>query len=565
MSGSLSIESLKKPAVLIPLGLFLLSFLLRLIGIGWGMPNELRNQSLHPDETVNYGVSQQIDLAHLQLTPGFYNYGTAYFIAENVADKVAKGYGGDSKDPWQSIAKGIMAGRIISALAGAGCVVVVWLILRRITTLFGALFGVGVVLIAPGFLVHSRFATVDVFAVFWLAMSCLFALRIMGAMPGSIAEEDNRQPRDMRDAILAGVFAGISTGSKYTGILVLVVLWIALGMTRRKGWWQSALAGLGSCLAAFFLTTPGMLLDSERFWRDFQYELGHTASGHGLIFVGTSSGFIYHFWNLTVGLGALLTLAGAATLGFASFRKHAWAIALLAFGILYYVAIGRAEVKFLRYTFPLLIPIAVGFGYGMGAAHRKSGWGRLAVAGGIFAIGGVDFGGLVGAVQYSQFMSAPDPRDQAAVYLKEQAKDGSVGLVKDPWYWSVSLIPDAGMNRGQLDAIFQEVAASKHPQVVRYIPSDGSPKMDWDVRLITEAKPNFIAMTSFETSDEDRLSGLAERDPTFLPQVQPYREFVEKLDSDYSLVRVYGVNGPVIHDMMYIRPMVWIWKRKDLP
>src|ERR1700690_1378747 len=103
--GSSIIGSLKKPAILIPLGLFLAALLLRLVGIGWGLPNDLHNQTYHPDELVNFGVSQQLDIAHGNLTPRFYNYGTAYFIAENIADKVVDAYGGapnaqDAKGLW---------------------------------------------------------------------------------------------------------------------------------------------------------------------------------------------------------------------------------------------------------------------------------------------------------------------------------------------------------------------------------------------------------------------------------------------------------------------------------
>ncbi|HTQ11684.1 MAG TPA: phospholipid carrier-dependent glycosyltransferase, partial [Fimbriimonadaceae bacterium] len=185
------------------------------------MPNPLHNQTYHPDELVNYGVVQALN--RQPLTPGFYNYGTAYFYAVNFADKVVDGYGGGGPNPqepatfWAKVGRDILVGRVLNALAGAGTVVVVWLILRRITTRFGGLFGAGLMLVAPGFLVQSRFETVDVFGAFWLALSALFALRISGAAARSLAEADGRAPRDMRDAVLAGLFAGIATGTKYSG------------------------------------------------------------------------------------------------------------------------------------------------------------------------------------------------------------------------------------------------------------------------------------------------------------------------------------------------------------
>lgn len=567
------IESLKKPAVLIALALFCGSLLLRLVGIGWGLANGLHNQSYHPDETINFGVSQSVFPAKTTLTPGFYNYGTAYFFAESMAVKVVAAYSGEPRSEWGEIAQGILVGRFVSALAGAGTVVVLWLILRRITTQFGALFGAGLVGFAPGFVVHSRFATVDVFAAFWLALSALFALRLLGAMPGSLAEADNREPRDIRDALLAGVFAGISAGTKYTGILVLVVLWVALGLTRRPGWWKALLVGTLACFLAFCATTPGFLLDSKKFWADFNHEVFHSASGHGLVFLATPSGFIYHLINLAVGLGALLTLAGVAGLAFAVCKKHPWAFALLAFAIVYYVVIGRAEVKFLRYTFPLLLPLGAGYGYAMGTAFRRKSRGSMALAVvGVFAISGnplvLDFGGVIGVARYTQFMVWTDPRDEAALYLKSSAPTGSVGLVSDPWFYSPALVPDAGaVNRANLSGLYREMALLDHPKVLRYIPEgDLARRYDWDTRLLTELRPDYVAYSSFEQGDVERLSAAQGLDPDTRVLVDHYKALMEELTKSYKPDSIFGVNTtPPLHDLMYIRPTIWVWKRKGLP
>lgn len=569
----MSIELLKKPALLIPLGLFLASFLLRLIGIGWGMPNDLHNQTYHPDELENFGVSQAV--AGGKLAPGFYNYGTAYFMAEAVAGKMIATYGGtpegqDEKSLWRFFGRLILGGRILSALAGAGMVVVTWLILRRITNLFGSLFGAALVSIAPGFLEHSRFETVDVFATFWLGMSALFALRILGESPDSIGSADGRGPRDMRDCILAGLFAGISTGTKYTGVLVLLVMWVSLGLARRPNWWIAGLVGSVVCFAAFCLTTPGFLMDSEKFWHDFGFELGHTSSGHGLVFVGTSSGFIYHLVNLAVGLGVLATVAGVAGLVFASYRRHSWAIALLVFAVAYYLLIGRAEVKFLRYTFPLLLPLAVGYGYAMGTAfRRKTRWASGLAVVGVFAFTGNPFldpfGGLTGAAKNTLLMAGPDPRDEVWGQMKDAAPSGTVGLVKDPWFYTPPFIPNAGLLRNQLPKIYAELDRTQSPRVFRYLPADGSAPIDWDPRLITERKPDYIVYSSYEYDDEERLSEVKSGlDDDTMRRVASFNAFQTELKKDY--VQSGGSAGTLfpLHDYMYVNPTIWVWKRKDL-
>jgi len=548
---------------------------MRLIGIGWGMPNDLHNQTYQPDELVNYGVSQALN--QRPLTPGFYNYGTAYFYALNFADKVADGYGGGGPNPqdgasfWPKVGRDILVGRILNALAGAGTVVVIWLILRRITTIFGAFFGAALMMAAPGFLVQSRYETVDVFGTFWLALSALFALRVVGAMPGSLAEAGHREPRDMRDALLAGLFGGIAAGTKYTGVLVILVLWITLGLTKRPGWWKAALAGTAACLAAFVATTPGCLLDSARFMHDVGFEMGHTATGHGLVFIATPSGFIFHLINLAVGLGIFATIAGVAGLAFGAFRRHKWAIALLAFALVYYILIGRAEVKFLRYIFPLLVPLAVAYGYAMGTAFRRGSRGaRLLLVVGVFSLSGnpflLDFGGLIGAAQDTYHMaSEPDSRDEAAIALKDIAKNGTVGFVSDPWFYSPPLIPDAGLNRDRIGAIYGEIAQADHPKLLRYIPNgDLSQRVDWDLRLLTERKPDYVVFSSFESDDLERLSGATGLDPQTQDAVDRYKAFMSELQKEYAFQSWYGADTPprIIHDMMYIRPTIWVWKRK---
>lgn len=565
----------KRPAVLIALAIFAFSLLVRLVGIGWGLANDIHNQSYHPDEIVNLGVANRVNLGAGQVTPGMYNYGTAYFYAYSIACKMVSAYGGEpaenasDREVWAFQRRCELAGRVISALAGAGIVVIVWLICRRITSNIGALFGAGLACFAPGPLVHSRFATVDIFGVFFLALSALFALRILGSQPGSRAEIEGEAEKGsvMRNSLLAGLFAGISAGTKYTGILILLVLFIVLAMKKPAGWWKAALAGFGACVAALLITTPGMLLDSAKFWTDFQYEMNHSASGHGLIFIGTSSGFLYHLGNLMVGVGVLALLASLFSLIYGSVKRHTWAIALLAFFVVYYIAIGRAEVKFLRYIFPLLVPMSVALGYGVGAAFREgTSRAKLCIVAGVFAVTGnpfFDFGGLIGAARYTQFMAGNDPRDEALMWLRDVAANKTLGIVKDPWFWSVPVVQDAGLTRDKIGIIYQEVATTQNPKVLRYIPQEGfAQREDWDARLLTELKPDYIVYTDFEFLDEERLSKTLNLDPGTAAAVDRFNLFKEELSKFYAPVTGFGGLVPEIHDLMYIHPSVYVWKRK---
>jgi hypothetical protein len=206
----------------------------------------------------------------------------------------------------------------------------------------------------------------------------------------------------------------------------------------------------------------------------------------------------------------------------------------------------------------------------MGTAFRKKtrrGFGFAAL--GVFALTGNPFcdpfGGLIGAAHNTYLMVAQDPRDEAARYLKRAAPNGSVGIVKDPWFYTPPLIPDAGLNRGQLKTIYEELAQSNHPKLVRFMPADGSAPIDWDLRLLTDAKPDYVVISSFEANDEARLTQVQGLDPGVQSLVDHYKAFIDELPKRYGRAVPFGGQMPEVHDLMYIRPTLWIWKRNDLP
>ncbi|MGV3616834.1 MAG: ArnT family glycosyltransferase [Fimbriimonas sp.] len=548
----------------LPLIVFLVALLIRIPGIGWGLKNDLHNQSYHPDEQVVWTYSQQIEPARLDFTPGFYNYGTLYLSMLRVASDVTAAYTGgpdpkNAEATWAFVSRAHMAGRILSALAGAGTVLAVFVLLRRRTNLLGAVMGAALVAVAPGHVVHSRFQTVDVLATFFLAVSAVYALRLLDRA----AEEDGT-----RDAVLAGLFAGLSAGTKYTGFLALFTLFAVLVFSRRHRLVREGLAGIATAFLVFLIVTPGALLEADKFWRDFRYEMTHTSTGHGLVFTGAGSGFAYHLSNLFYGVGTLLTLLGLVGLGYLAYRRERWAIALLVFFVPYFLLIGRAEVLFLRYTFPLYIGLAAGFGALMGQAHRQQGWGKAVVAVGILALGGVDSRGLMGAATVTQHMDGSDPRDEAVRYVRSKASDSAtVGLAQDPWFWSAPFFPDSAVTRMMPVAQRREaMVATARPKVV--LAEDGNGGVPpFDPRLVTELAPDFIVITSLESDPLERLEGRKDVPQEAQGEAAKYSDFVRALNERYELAQPYGAAKwrNAVEDMLYVYPRVWVWKRKANP
>lgn len=552
-------------AVAVPVGVFLVSLLIRLFGIGWGLPNELHNQSYHPDEPIIALASQNMEPARFDFTPGFYNYGTLYLTVLNVAWTVADGYSGgrdwsSEEKLWLSVGRAHKAGRLVSAFAGAATVLFVYLILRRRVGEFGSLMGAGALALAPGHVVHSRFQTVDVLAAFLVLVSLYFALKLT----------EDGDKKFVQIAIWSGVFAGLSAGTKYTGVLALASLLVACAMAQDRQKWKAALFGFASAIGAFLVVTPGAILESSKFFKDFAFEMTHTGTGHGLVFAATPSGFLYHWSNMFVAMGPVMIVFGAIGLGRACYRKHAWALALMAFAIVYYVLIGRAEVKFMRYVFPLLPVFAIGFGWIVARAHQSPAPARRFVVMffAIMGVGGVFGGGAMRTATYTGWMVGPDPRDAAAQYVRTNVQgETTVGLVSDPWFYTPPYFRDVGLPRSiPFDDRNAKRMSAYAPTVLQYVPDDPGQRIGFDLRLLTDLRPDFVSISSFEFEDLSRIKRKLPSPPEeYKTQIERAEEFMDNLSTHYQLQEVRGIDGSGLpHDMRYIRPEVQVWKRKTL-
>jgi hypothetical protein len=560
---------------LLPLLVFLFAFGFRLTGIGWGLQNDLHNQTYHPDEQIILGNSQALDPGHLGLTPGFYNYGTLYLTALNVAGSMVKTYGGGEPDRhdaskwWPYEAKWNLAGRVISSLAGAFTAVFIFLMLRRFTRPFGALFGALVVAIAPAFVVHSRFQTVDVLATMLLTVS-LYLTTLLLPATSAHADPPAWSKKLVRYAVLAGLLAGLSAGTKYTGILAVIPLIVACFMIDRSLRVKALVGGIVASAVGFFLGTPGSVLDNGRFMQSLAYEAHHVATGHGLLFIDVPSGYIYHLINLGAGIQPLLLLLCAIGIVMGLVKREKWLWLLLSFSLPYYLLIGGEKVLFLRYTFPLYVIAAAGFGWWMGWAHERKGKHLFAVMAGIFGLGL----SLMIAAEMTTWMMGTDPRDQVALELKQLAKDKpgtTVGSASDPWYYSPPLIPDSTGDLGMIKLKIGEMLRSQSPRFISYIPEangqlDLNSRFDWDTRLITDIKPDYIVYSSLEQYDVDRLQNSTDLDTDSKLMVDRYKQFQVALTASYAPFQT-GLDdaGMRIQDLEYIRPYLWVWKRKDLP
>ena len=116
---------------------------MRFLGISWGLPNELRNFSLHPDEQVNFLYAREIIPTQLKFTPGNYSYGTLYLTLLRIASDFVLTYSGGMDQAGNispnALSQIHLAGRILSCFFGAGVAALTFGIGRRVLSIHGAI------------------------------------------------------------------------------------------------------------------------------------------------------------------------------------------------------------------------------------------------------------------------------------------------------------------------------------------------------------------------------------------------------------------------------------------
>ena len=446
-----------------------------------------------------------------------------------------------------------LAGRILNCFFGAGLAALTFAIASRGINKTGAIIAASIVAVAPALVVHSRFQTVDMLATL-LAVASIYACIRMIEPEASIAKW----------AVWAGVFAGLSAGTKYIGIIALAGLFVAAIIIKQP---KTIVLGALAAVAVFVISTPGCILDREAFIRDFVFELNHSKAGHGVVFMATSPALIFHIGNLSAGASILTLIVGLVGLGTAVAKKLNWAIILTVFFLIYYLGVSGGQIKFMRYILPLIPVLAIGVGYVI-QRIQESGKEKLGLALGLLIVGGIDRGSLVSSGALTATMLMPDPRDEAGRYLRGKADqsqaDISVGLADDPWFWSPTVNPDTDITRmiGPKNLI-QLWTGWQKPKVFRFLPANPQERVEWDVRLLTDMKPDYVSFTSYEYVPFKRMSELATKSDLENLYASRYTEFMKELQANYDVALDNDpFHEPMVEDMEYVRPHVLVWKRK---
>lgn len=276
-----------------------------------------------------------------------------------------------------------------------------------------------VVAVTPLHVRDSKFATVDVAMVFWVAVALWATMRVA------------RRGRT-RDHAASGLAGGLATATKYPAAVVAVAIAAAhVGRRRREGrsvlrsWRDVRLWFAGyAFVLAFALGTPYFFLDWRETKESFEYQRG--------AFVSTSnphadgSGWRWLVGHaIPDGFGAEVGALFLVAIAWAIVRRRPGSLALVAYLAVAVSGLLRSETVYYRYALPLLPAAAVLVGglvadlAGRGARDGGGGDARLrcvVVAAGLALLLVPD---LVRSVRSNALLARTDTRTLAREWILE--------------------------------------------------------------------------------------------------------------------------------------------------
>ena len=258
------------------------------------------------------------------------------------------------------------AGRVLSALADVGSILMAFVLGRRMFNPCAGLLAAAFTAIAVIHIQNSHFYRPETFSVF-------FTLAAFWAMLSMVEE------KRLRDSALLGLMVGLALAPKVNVLPLVLPLalayWYRLVDSVDGRWTQITPAALRPLLghaavaalvaaAVFFVTTPYALIDARAFVGDVLTQ-AEMASNAGLWpftvqYIGTPP-FLYQLqqssvWGLGLPLGVVAWLAIPFTvlMLFRSAETRRYDLLLLVWVVPTFLLLESFEVRFQRYVFPLI-------------------------------------------------------------------------------------------------------------------------------------------------------------------------------------------------------------------
>lgn len=350
-------EERQAPRALI-LAIVALGAFLRFYGIDFGLPAHF-----HPDEVPKVNAIMRM-VEQNTWNPQYFLHPSLLLYSTYGMNSLLHllGFEGAFRDT------AYLAGRLVSATAGTLSIALTYAIGRRLLSRNAGLLAAAFLAVFPLHVTCSRYLKEDALLTF-VVLSCVLAT-VVAVQSGK---------RWM--LLLAGLLAGATAGTKYSGILLAIVPASAPWLASRS--WKPDLRWLPWSLAAvciaplgFLATTPYALIDSPKFLKDFAAESRHMQTGHTNTIDPWSQLWMYHFYrSILPGMTPVLAIASAMGLGFLVRRAKIEGLFIVSVALLFYLPAEFVKAKPApqpeRYIVPCLPFLALALAAFAGAIGRS--------------------------------------------------------------------------------------------------------------------------------------------------------------------------------------------------
>ncbi len=526
--------------------ILLVATALRLAGITWGLPGRTHLFSYHPDEYFSLQVA--LNLLARDPNPHFFNYPSLYLYLAAAAAMVGSGggtLGASMGDVGELLRRFTLSARVMTVLLSILTVLVVYGAASRLLNRPAGLWAAAFLAVAPGHVLYSHFAAVDVALALFTALSLYAAIALF---------EDHR----FKTAALAGLATGAAAATKYNGALALAMPLLALGwqLPGRQGRTAPIAARAAAVVVlmvvGFCLFSPYVVLDWPAARQDIVFERDHMRHGEYPAKAADPNGWLFQLRALGYAAGGSVVLALCTVLcAFGVWRSWPKSAPLAVFVLIWFALIGSTGVRYARYGLPLLPLLAVGVGVGATDLLRTrrgllSGLAVLAV--GVAMLGPLKTAGVLS----SSMALEPEPRDAALAAIDDLVSPGErIGLCRTVWFD----MPPLDYNNGG-DALggmspWDQFRDPRHDLAVI---------SGFDVAALLRERPQWLVETDFQFADWLRAG-----DAKAIA-------FRQTLEEEYELVRTFergwgwwllGSCGPVPHDWSYPFTSIRLWALRE--
>lgn len=413
-----------------------------------------------------------------------------------------------------------IAARSVTALLGAGCVLLTFLLGRVLFNVTSGLIAALCLALTMGFVNIAHFATVDIPMLFWMLLSFVMAALVL-------------RRGDRRFYVAAGLCAGLAAATKYVGGVALLSLVAAYLLQPGRRDHVGLLWGALASAAAFVAGNPSLLLWSCEFLEGFVID---NAFNTWFRQDPDAVPLVRPLLQLYEVLGpALALLVGAALIYAARLLLHRewWrSVALIgSMFVPYLLLINNVHYATIRHVLPLAPPLLLLVGKMMAdllAARNRLGTGAGVAAG----LAAMLYSGAYSLSAGLQFTS--DARIQAARWIDENVPIGSTVEITpySPIVPADRFVVIRRPKRHVVDAAIETLGQSPvyralHPLYDRYEP--------WAERvgLCAFRERHYVgwfeaSLAKEDTLDFDRsLAGLERRRPDFLVVSSLYYSWFE--------------------------------------